>query len=113
MPLAGQFDLAQVAGRIATLGFSFRDEAMPAMYVVASTEASRDRLQAQRRANPDDGFPRVLLIQVAPDEILVAPVADGALAELSTAFVRWLSETYPCRVSNEFGTDLTAQITAS
>ncbi len=52
----------------------------------------------------------MLLIQVAPEEILVAPALDGALAGLSAAFVTWLAATYPCRVSNEFGTDLSAAL---
>jgi hypothetical protein len=109
-PRKGRFDVAQVAARIATLGFAFQDEAMPSMFVVASTAAARDKLQALRRAHPEEGFPAVLLIQVAPEQIIVAPALDGALAGLSAEFVGWLAATYPCRISNEFGTDLSVLI---
>jgi hypothetical protein len=109
-PRKGKFDVAQVAARIGSLGFAFQDEAMPSMYVVASTEAARDKLRALRRAHPEDGFPHVLLIQVAPEQIIVAPALDGALAGLSAEFVGWLAATFPCRVSNEFGTDLSALV---
>ena len=102
--------MAQVAARIGSLGFAFQDAAMPSMYVVASTAAAREKLQALRRAHPEDGFPSVLLIQVAPEQILVAPALDGALAGLSEEFVGWLATTYPCRVFNEFGTDLSASL---
>lgn len=109
-PLEGQFDVAEIEARIATLGFSFRDEAMPSMHVVTSTAAARDTLQAQRRANPDGGFPHVLLIQVAPEEINVAPSMDGELAALSAEFMAWLAASRPCRLFNDFGTDLTAEL---
>lgn len=110
VPRAGRFDADQVAAHIGTLGFAFRDAALASMFVVAPTAAMRDSLQARRLAHPENGFPRVLLIQVAPEEIHVAPALDGALAELSAAFITWLAATYPCQVFNEFGTDVSAAL---
>ncbi|MGH7041770.1 MAG: hypothetical protein ACREFY_06530 [Acetobacteraceae bacterium] len=109
-PRAGRFDVDQVAARIGTLGFAFRDAALPSMFVVAPTAAMREALQARRQAHPEDGFPHVLLIQVAPEEIHVAPALDGALAGLSAEFVTWLAATYSCQVFNEFGTDMSAAL---
>jgi hypothetical protein len=109
-PRAGRFDVDQVAARIGTLGFAFRDAAMPSMFVVAPSAAMRETLQARRRAHPEDGFPHVLLIQVAPEEIHVAPALDGALAGLSAEFITWLAATFPCHVFNEFGTDVSAAL---
>ncbi|HVB67310.1 MAG TPA: hypothetical protein VNE67_05565 [Acetobacteraceae bacterium] len=110
VPRAGRFDVDQVAARIGTLGFAFRDAALPSMHVVAPTAAMRESLRARRLAHPEDGFPQVLLIQVAPEEIHVAPALDGALAGLSAEFIAWLAATYPCQVFNEFGTDMSAAL---
>ena len=112
-PVGGTYDLAAVRAYIATLGFSFEDETFPGTFVVASTASSRDRLQAHRRANPADGFPPALLITIAAAEINVAPATDGGLEALSAAFIAWLAQLQPCRLLNDFGTDLTALLPAA
>lgn len=110
--VSGVFDVDKVAAAIADIGFSFRDESDPSMFVISSEAKAREIFQARRRADPSRGFPYVLLVQVRPALISVDPVADGALRDLSRQFIDWLTTTYKCRVSNEFGTDLTKALKA-
>ncbi len=57
-PRAGRFDVDEVAARIGTLGFAFRDAALASMFVVAPSAAMRDRLQASGARIRTAGFRR-------------------------------------------------------
>ena len=107
LPRQGRFDVDRVAAWIGTLGFSFRDAKLPSMFVVAADAASRTKLQAERQAHPEAGFPHVLLIEVTAEEIHVAPAESGGLEQLSAAFLTWLTKEYDCQVRSELGADLT------
>jgi hypothetical protein len=107
VPRHGVFDTEAIARHLATLGFSFRDEADPEMVVVAATEEERDVLQARRRKSPEDGFSYVLLVQLTPDAITVFPSGDAEYAELSAGVIRWLVATDPCRVFNDSEVEVT------
>ena len=106
----GGFDLDQIEAEISALGCSFRDQAMPSMFVVASSQQERDRLQTQRNTHPEAGFPYVLLIQLSEEEVLVSPSPEGELAVHSARFIRWLAGTFSCTVTNDCGTDITARL---
>ena len=71
--VAGQFDVESLAAAIAGIGFSFRDATDPSRFVITSDAQSRDYFQAARRADPESLFPRVVVLQVTPDEVLVWP----------------------------------------
>lgn len=107
LPRQGRFDVDRVAAWIGALGFSFRDAKLPSMFVVAADAPSRAKLQAERQAHPEAGFPHVLLIEVTAEEIHVAPAESGGLEQLSAAFLTWLTKEYDCQVRSELGADLT------
>lgn len=110
-PLSGTFDEACLGSRILLLGHTFRDEADPRTYVVAETTEGRDAYAAQRHAYPDEGFPYTLLVEVTPERVLLTPPLEDGLRPMWEQVTGWLLET-PCRVLNEFGTDLTAEFKA-
>ena len=104
VPVEGTFDTAVIAARIGETGFSFQDEARPETWVVSSDEPSRDTFREHRLADPASGFPRTLLIELRPNEVVVYPVAGYApLRELSEQFLEWLTNSRPCRVTGELG----------
>ena len=106
-PIEGTYDLEVVAGFVGALGFAFRDEADPSTFVVSSDAESRDIFQARRRADPSGLFPRVLRVVAGPSEILVFPAAYApGLRALSQQVLEWLAETFPSRITGEFGNDL-------
>ncbi len=109
IPLSGGLDEAALGGRIATLGFTFRDEADPTTYVIAATAEGRDAFRAQRLADPEGGFPYTLLVELTDKQALVTPPGNPALHDAWRQAVGLLFEATPCRVINEFGTDLTGQ----
>jgi hypothetical protein len=108
-PVSGTFDVDQVADAIAGIGFSFRDEADPSRFVIASDEASRNTFQERRRKDPNSRFPYVPLVRATPEQVALSPMPDPEqLRDLSVQFIEWLTSTYDCRVSDPFGTDLSA-----
>jgi hypothetical protein len=110
VPREGAFDTEQIAKHLASVGYSFRDEADPEMIVIASTPEVRNILQERRRKAPDGGFSYFLLVQLTSQEITVFPAADGDYAELSASVIRWLLTTYPCRVFNDNETEVTGAL---
>jgi len=106
-PAAGSFDVAAIERQAAACGVGFRDESRPAVFVVAASAEVRDKLQADRRAYPDEGFPFTLLIEVTPERVEVGPPYEAALVPVWRTFIAWLMRAHPCRVKNEFGTNLT------
>lgn len=112
VPRSGEFAVDAVAEAIAEIGFSFRDETDPSMFVVCSEEESRTIFQARRREDPSEGFPYVLLIQVSSGKVSVDPMPDSPLRDLARQFIDWLTSEYECNVINEFGTDLTPLLAA-
>lgn len=100
------FDVEAVAARVASLGYSFRDETDPAMFVIAKTEEARDTFRARRKEDPESSFPYVLLIRAEPGIVSVYQDVGGAYLEFSRDFVPWLLSQCPCRVRNESGTSL-------
>lgn len=109
-PLSGEFDVERVAEIIAPLGFSYRDEAVPAIFLVFDDAESRDVCRERRRQDPNSELPYVLLISVEPEEILVDQFGGPQFREYSRTFLTWLIANYKCRVRNEEGTDLTDAI---
>ena len=107
IPLSGSIDVGVLGARIETLGFAFRDEADPTTYVIAATEAGRDAFRAGRRADPEGGFPYTLLVELTDKQALVTPPGNPALHDAWRQAVEWLLAAAPCRVINEFGTDVT------
>lgn len=105
-PTGTTFDVDKIAARIATLGFSFRDESDPAVFVVASDAESRDVFQSRRRADPDSGFPYVLLIRGEPKRVTIYQLVGGEFLDYSREFVPWLLGEYSCRICNESGLEL-------
>lgn len=98
-PLHGTFDVEAVAAAIAGIGYSFRDEADPSRFVIASDERGRDTFQARRRADPRARFPYAPLVRATPEQITVSPIGDHhAMREVSLEFLRWLTTTYPVRL---------------
>lgn len=106
-PLSGTFDVAAVEREIARLGFWFRDEADPTRFVVTNDQELRDEFQRRRREDPDSPFPYVLLIRLTPERIVVTPSTFNDEKPMTRAFVTWLLATYPSRISNYYGLDLT------
>jgi hypothetical protein len=111
-PVSAPFDTDAIAAHVEALGFAFRDRTRPDMIVVAATEEGRDAFRAQRDADPQGGFPSVLLVSVKPDEVIVAPGTGEGLAEVSTGLLTWLARSFPCRAFNDHGTDVTALLAA-
>ena len=111
-PNKGSFDVGQVAARIETLGFSFRDKLEPAVFVVCLDEASRAHARERREQAPERGFPYVLLIRVEPEQIDVVLFAGPEFGPLAAEFIGWLVAKYDCRVQNESGRDLTDKLAA-
>jgi hypothetical protein len=110
-PVAGAFDVKEIAARIAATGFSFRDATEPSRFVISSDAASRDRFLARRRADPERGFPRTLMVDARPDAVLVWPVAGFApLRALSEDFLAWLTTTHECRVESDDGEALPSRV---
>jgi hypothetical protein len=109
-PLAGDFDVDQIAGKISEIGFSFRDQDRPEFFVICAQEETRDLFQEARLQDPDSGFPMVLLITVEPRLVSVTLTAGGEYIDLARPFVEWLTQTYACKVTNDFEVDLTAEL---
>jgi hypothetical protein len=107
VPLSGTFDETLLAERIGTLGFSFRDVADPSTFIVAESAEARDSYAERRLQQPEGGFPYTLLIEITPNQVLVTPPISDELRPLWREFVTWLVGQVPCRVINEFGTDVT------
>ncbi len=106
-PREGAFDVDAVAATIEGLGFSLRDERVPARFAVFSDAAARDACRSAMRADASVTFPYVLRISVRPEVMSVWPVADQEeLRALSARYLEWLTSTYDCRITNEFGTDM-------
>jgi len=108
VPCNGSFDIHAIAAAIARLGFSFRDDTDPTMFVVSPDSQSRDTFQTRRREDPESAFPYVLLIKAEPERITVWTSAIPGIEPLTTEFLRWLLASYRCRITNEEGTDVTA-----
>jgi hypothetical protein len=107
-PRTGKFDVDAVAAKIGSLGFAYRDERVPARFAVFSDEAARDACRDAMRADPAVTFPYVLRISVRPEVMSVWPESDQEdLRDLSARYLEWLTGAYDCRISNEFGTDMT------
>lgn len=109
-PARSPFDLAIVEQHAAACGAAFRDESRPTVFVVAARAEVRDKLQADRRAYPDEGFPFTLLIEVMPEKVEVGPPYEQALMPVWREFIAWLTRAYSCRVQNAFGTDVTDEV---
>jgi hypothetical protein len=107
-PETGVFDMEAVAQEITKLGFWFRDESDPARFVVTADEESRDEFQRRRREDPESPFPYVLLINAAPERIIVSPSTFDDEKPMTRAFIEWLRATYPCQIKNEYGLALDA-----
>ncbi|PTL85696.1 hypothetical protein [Vitiosangium sp. GDMCC 1.1324] len=107
-PLSGEFDVERVAEVIRPLGFSYRDEAVPSIFLIFRDGESREVCRARRQSDPAAPLPYVLLIRAQPDEILVNQFAGPEFGPYSRAFLEWLLANYECSVHNEEGTDLTA-----
>ena len=113
VPREGAFDTEQIAKHLASVGYSFRDEADPKMIVIAaSTPEVRNILQERCRKAPDGGtFSYVLLVQLTSRGDQRLPCChDGDYAELSASVIRWLLTTYPCRVFNDNETEVTGAL---
>jgi hypothetical protein len=106
-PAEGKFDVAKVGAAIRAIGFTFQDEADPAMFVVCPDEECRQKFSASRRANPKAGFPYMLLIDVRADRIRLNQFAGPAFYDYSRQFMTWLKENYAIRVTDESENDLT------
>jgi hypothetical protein len=106
-PITGSFDTEALAAWIGGLGFSFRDEAEPAMFVVSPDAESRDLFQQRRRADPESDFPYMLLVELDPDQITVWPSPLEDLEPLQRQLVERLLAARPCRIESEYGKDLT------
>ena len=111
-PLSGSFDTEALGTKVAALGFTFRDKADPTTYVIAATKAGRDSFHADRLADPEGGFPHTLLVELTPERALVTPPGSAELQPMWQQAVEWLVAATPCRVINEFGTDVTQACTA-
>ena len=107
VPSNGSFDIHAVAAVIARLGFSFRDEADPTMFVVSPDSESCDIFQTRRREDPETAFPYVLLIKTELARITVWTSAIPGVEPLTAEFLHWLLANCSCRITNEEGTDVT------
>jgi hypothetical protein len=109
-PARGSFDVAAIEQQAAAAGVAFRDESRPTVFVVAASAEVRDKLQADRRAYPDEGFPFTLLIEVTPERVEVGPPYEAALVPVWRGFIAWPMRAHPCRVQNDFGTNVTEDV---
>ncbi len=109
-PVSGVFDVEQIAARIATLGYSFRDHIDPTTFVICQDEESRQEFQSRRHLDPPEGFPYVLLIEVRPDQVTMYQMPGTPYDELAREFIAWLSQQQPLQVTNDSDTDLTEHL---
>lgn len=109
-PKSGAFDVDRIAERISSLGYSFRDEIDPTMFVVCRDEASRELFRNERRRQPPADFPYVLLICVKPGKVSLYQLPGTAFDPLAEEFISWFVTQQPVSVVNESGTDLTDSI---
>lgn len=106
-PVSGKFDVDAIAAAIGGVGFSFRDAADPATFVMSSDAESRDAFEARRRADPTSPFPYVPLAEVYPEKVLVWPIVNDAQSrDLSRQLLEWLTASYDCRITNDSGADV-------
>ncbi|HVB67620.1 MAG TPA: hypothetical protein VNE67_07165 [Acetobacteraceae bacterium] len=106
-PASGQFDLGDLTDAVAEMQFAYQDEARPERFVLAPDAESRDKLAADRRANPAGPFPMLLNVELHPDSVIVWPVTyDPKLRALSQSLIEWMLTTHACTVENDFGTPL-------
>ena len=106
-PVSGAFDLGDLTDAISEMPFAYQDEARPERFVLAPDAESRDKVAAERRADPSGPFPMLLNVELSPDAVMVWPVVyEPTLRALSQHLIEWLLGTYPCTVRNDFGTPL-------
>lgn len=110
VPRDGTFDVDRLSQRILEIGYSFRDEIDPAVFMVCMDEESREYSCKGRQEAPEEGFPYVLIIRVEPEQVMVNQFAGPEFLDYSREFVTWLVENFPCRVRNESGQDLTDEL---
>lgn len=109
-PAGAGFDVAAIEAKAASAGCAFRDEARPTVFVVATDPERRDTLAERRKASPDEGFPYTLLIEVTSEFVEVGPPYQETLVLVWRDFIVWLTETFPCSVRNDYGTDMAEEV---
>jgi hypothetical protein len=109
-PRQGEFDVDSIGKFIDRLGYSFRDPLVPDVFLVTEAEEAREFALRYRREQPEKGFPYVLKIKVTPGKVTIHQLASPEEVELSRQFVVWLLAQYPCRVEDDYGTDLTQSL---
>lgn len=109
-PESGSFDVAAVTAQIKTLGHVWQHPGAPSIFLIFNNAPSLEECDKAVRDHPAAPLPRVLLIDVAEDEININQFAGPDYAEYSRAFLTWLLQHYRCTAWNEDGTDLTDEL---
>ncbi|MCA8977220.1 MAG: hypothetical protein KDC98_21035 [Planctomycetes bacterium] len=109
-PRGAAFDLAAAAAVVEAIGFPLHDPFVPSIWLVFLDAETRAVCEQARRADPKAPLPYVLLIDLAANEIMLNLFCGPDYAEHARAFLTWLGGHHrDCTVTNEEGTDLTAE----